>query len=82
MNYMSAEELAGKATNKYEAVVVAAMRARQLNVLEKKLREMEGPKEVTDEEGEGLEKNKKLKVTVIALKELVGGKIKFRQERG
>jgi DNA-directed RNA polymerase subunit K/omega len=46
------------------------------------LREMEGPKEVTDEEGEGLEKNKKLKVTVIALKELVGGKIKFRQERG
>lgn len=83
MNYVSAEELTGKAANKYEAVVVAAMRARQLNLLEKKLREMEGVKERLEEEGEGLEEeNKKLKVTVIALKELVEGKIKFRQEGG
>ncbi|KPL18462.1 MAG: hypothetical protein AMJ92_07910 [candidate division Zixibacteria bacterium SM23_81] len=82
MNYVSAEELAGKATNKYEAVVVAAMRARQLNLLEKKLREMESVK-AGEEEEEGLEEeNKKLKVTVIALKELVEGKIKFRQEGG
>lgn len=75
MDYVTAEELEGKARNKYEAVVVAAMRARQLNVLEKKKQEFEG--EVEDEQ---MEKEKKEKVTVIALNELVQGKLHFKRE--
>ena len=75
MDYVTAEELEGKARNKYEAVVVAALRARQLNLLEKKQQELEG--EVEDEE---MEREKKLKVTVIALNELVQGKLHFQRE--
>lgn len=78
MNYVTAEELAGKATNKYEAVVVAALRARQLNRLEKKKKEIE----VVEEEEEMEERKKKVKVTVIAVNELVDGKITFKHEEG
>ena len=74
MDYVTAEELEGKASNKYEAVVVAALRARQLNILEKKKPELEG--EVEDEE---MEKEKKVKVTVIALNELVQDKLHFQK---
>lgn len=85
MDYVTSEELVGKAANKYEAVVVAALRARQLNLLEKKKRETQGGAEVVEErEGEekAKEKEKKRKVTVIALNELVEGKIKFQKEEG
>jgi DNA-directed RNA polymerase omega subunit len=78
MNYVTAEELAGRATNKYEAVVVAALRARQLNRLEKKRKEVE----VVAEEEETGERKKKVKVTVIAVNELVEGKITFQHEEG
>jgi DNA-directed RNA polymerase omega subunit len=78
MNYVTAEELAGRATNKYEAVVVAALRARQLNRLEKKRKEVE----VVAEEEETGERKKKVKVTVIAMNELVEGKITFQHEEG
>lgn len=76
MNYVTAEELAGKAANKYEAVVIAALRARQLNRLEKKRREKEGAGE--EEESE----KKREKVTVIAVRELIEEKIRYRREEG
>jgi DNA-directed RNA polymerase omega subunit len=79
MDYVTAEELIGKARNKYEAVVVAALRARQLNRLEKKMRMAETMEE---EEGEMVRKKKRKKVTVMALQELIGGKINYQQEEG
>ncbi len=76
MNFVTAEELMGKAANKYEAVVVAALRARQLNRLDKKMQEA---RVVPDEEEVGGEP-KKIKVTVVAMRELIEGKINYRQE--
>jgi len=76
MNYVTAEELVGKAANKYEAVVIVALRARQLNQLEKKRTEVQVVGE--DEETEV----KKEKVTVVAVNELVEGRIHFRREEG
>jgi DNA-directed RNA polymerase omega subunit len=82
MDYVTAEELIGKARNKYEAVVVAALRARQLNRLEKKIRVAESTGEEEGEEEEMVRKRRKKKVTVMALQELIGGKIDYQQEEG
>jgi len=83
MNYVSAEELIGKARNKYEAVVVAALRARQLNRLEKKIKETKGVGEEEGEEEEEQErKSRRKKVTIMALQELIEGRIGFQQEEG
>lgn len=82
MNYVTSEELEGKAANKYEAVVIAALRARQLNLLEKKKKEAEAEGEVEGREEEREDEKEKRKVTVIAVRELVEGKIKFQYEEG
>jgi DNA-directed RNA polymerase omega subunit len=86
MNYVTAEELEGKADNKYEAVVVAALRARQLNEQKKKLKpppaaESEAEPEEGDVELIGVEEDEedKIKVTVTALSELIDGRISFEK---
>jgi DNA-directed RNA polymerase omega subunit len=86
MNYVTADELQGKSSNKYEAVVVAALRARELNALMKKQRPVvvEDGDEAEEELQEvvaavKVEGDVREKVTVIALAELIEGKIKFKR---
>jgi DNA-directed RNA polymerase omega subunit len=86
MNYVTSDEIIGKAANKYEAVVVAAMRARQLNLLQKKQLEMlqmqpreEEPEEAGEEGGDKqVEGEVRQKVIVLAMRELLSEEIKFR----
>ena len=89
MNYVTSDELIGKVANKYEAVVVAALRSRQLNLLQKKQQEL-AQEQVQEEEEEdiiedGVEREPKReareKVTVLAMRELLGKKIKYNREQ-
>jgi DNA-directed RNA polymerase omega subunit len=89
MNYVTSDELIGKVDNKYEAVVVAALRARQLNLLQKKQHEL-AQEEAQEEEVEdilddGIEKEPKReareKVTVLAMRELLNKKITYQREQ-
>ncbi len=65
MESIPIEKLMEKAENRYEAVMVAAKRARQINRAKE------------DQLGEG----KKEKVTIRALRELIEGAIEFRYEK-
>ena len=88
MNYVTAEELEGKASNKYEAVVVAALRARQLNEQKRKEKPQPVAESETEPLEEGMEKmviveedeEDKIKVTVTALNELIDGRISFEKK--
>jgi DNA-directed RNA polymerase omega subunit len=85
MNYVTTDELVGKASNKYEAVVVAALRARQLNLLQKKQQELlqeqapeEEVEEILEEEMEReTDREAKEKVTVLAMRELLEEKVNY-----
>jgi DNA-directed RNA polymerase omega subunit len=88
MNYVTSDELIGKVANKYEAVVVAALRARQLNLVQKKQQELaqdqvqeEESEDITDEAVER-ETNHEVreKVTVLAMRELLDKKINYNRE--
>ena len=68
MKFVPLEKLEDQAGNKYAAVMVAARRARQLN-----LRRKEEEQEMSEKPG--------VKVTTIALNELVDGVIRFQIER-
>jgi DNA-directed RNA polymerase subunit omega len=65
MESTSIEKLMEKTENRYEAVMVAARRARQIN------REKE----------EALREDEKEKVTIRALRELLEGKVDFKYEK-
>ncbi len=66
MESIPIEKLMEKVENRYEAVMVAAKRARQIN----------------RERGGGLEKSReKEKLTVRALRELLEGKVEFKYEK-
>jgi DNA-directed RNA polymerase omega subunit len=88
MNYVTSDELIGKVGNKYEAVVVAALRARQLNLLQKKQQELvqeqvqeEEDEEILDDTVEREPVREAMeKVTVLAMRELLGKKIKYHRE--
>jgi DNA-directed RNA polymerase omega subunit len=89
MKYVTADELIGKATNKYEAVVIAAQRARQLNLLEKRKLELtqelaeteeEEPSEEEPQEDREIMREVREKVTVLAMKELLEEKIGYTNE--
>ncbi len=88
MNYVTSDELIGKVSNKYVAVVVAALRARQLNLLEKKQQELtqeqaqeEEADDVMEEGGEReTDREVKEKVTVLAMRELIEQKINYTRE--
>jgi DNA-directed RNA polymerase omega subunit len=88
MNYVTSDELIGKASNKYEAVVLAALRARQLNLLQKKQQEIAQEQTAEEEEEEILEENMERetdhelreKVTVLAMRELLKKEITYKAE--
>jgi len=88
MNYVTSDELIGKVDNKYEAVVVAALRARQLNLLQKKQQELaqeqtqvEESEEILDDGAEREPAREAVeKVTVLAMRELLGKKINYHRE--
>jgi|GEM_PF-1642863 len=88
MNYVTSDELIGMVENKYEAVVVAALRARQLNLLQKKQQELDQEQVPEEESEEVLEdeiekeprREAKEKVTVLAMRELLGKKINYHRE--
>jgi len=88
MNYVTAEELEGKASNKYEAVVVAALRARQLNEQKRKDKPQPVVESETEQLGESAEEmvlveeneEDKIKVTVTAMSELIDGRISFEKK--
>lgn len=65
MESTSIEKLMEKTENRYEAVMVAARRARQIN----------------REKGEELREDEKEKVTIRALRELLEGKVDFKYEK-
>jgi len=78
VNYVTSDEIIGKAANKYEAVVVAAMRAQQLEMLQMQPREEE-PEEAGEEGGDKqVEGEVRQKVIVLAMRELLSEEIKFR----
>jgi len=87
MNYVSVDEIEGRAASKYEAVVVTALRARQLNLLERKRQEM-AQELAPPQEGEEASEEKKIevptvprdKVIVLAMRELLDKKIKYKIE--
>jgi len=88
MNYVTSDEIIGKVSNKYVAVVVAALRARQLNLLEKKQQELNQEQVQEEEANDGMEEGAdkeanrevKEKVTVLAMRELIEQKIKYTRE--
>lgn len=65
MESTSIEKLMEKTENRYEAVMVAARRARQIN----------------REKDEALREDEKEKVTIRALRELLEGKVDFKYEK-
>jgi len=88
MNYVAADELIGKVANKYEAVVVAALRARQLNLLQKKQQELT-QEEVEEDESEDIiedgverepQREAREKVTVLAMRQLLDKEINYQRE--
>jgi len=88
MNYVTSDELIGKVDNKYEAVVVAALRARQLNLLQKKQQEM-AQEQAQEEESEEMiddgverepQREAREKVTVLAMRELLDKNINYQRE--
>ena len=69
MESTSIEKLIERTENRYEAVMVAARRARQIN--------REKGEELRDDEKE----KEKEKVTIRALRELLEGKVDFKYEK-
>jgi len=69
MHRLSLEELKKMNLNRYEAVIVASQHARSLN--NKRLRDLEKMEENPDIEIESR------KITMVALKDLLEGKLKF-----
>jgi DNA-directed RNA polymerase omega subunit len=88
MNYVTSDELIGKVANKYEAVVVAALRARQLNLLQKKQQELT-QEQVEEDESEDIiedgverepQREAREKVTVLAMRQLLDKEINYQRE--
>ncbi len=71
MTKMSFEELDKITENRYEAVLVAAQRARQINSLRLAQLERMAEENVTIDGR---------KVTTLALQDLIDGKVKFRRQ--
>ena len=71
MPYLSMEELDKVTENRYEAVIIAAQHARFLNA--QRLAQLEQSGE------EGPVKLERRKITMVALKDLIEGKVKFER---
>ena len=71
MGYIPLDMIDELTENRYEAVLIAAQRARQLNAIRLAKLEM-----LTSENAESIEIDSR-KVTFIALKDCINGKVKF-----
>ncbi len=72
MLHLSSEDLAAVTNNPYEAVIIASQRARHLNVRRLALLQR------MEDSGEPIEIDGR-KITMVALKDLVDGKVKFER---